>query len=78
MKRVSITLPDDLAAAVEAYLQDREVRPSLTSIIQAALRQYLVDRGYFRASGSLRITPARKGSTVSDVSTRHDRYLAAK
>jgi len=78
MKRATITLSDDLEEAVERYGAAHDVRPPLTAVVQAALRQYLSDRGYLRASGPLRITPARKGSGRRGVSQAHDRYLAAK
>ncbi len=75
MKRVTISIPDDLEAALQRYAESQEVRPALTVIIQAALREYLSDRD-IRPSRSLRITPARKGSGKRDVSVAHDRYLA--
>jgi hypothetical protein len=78
VKRATITLSDDLEEAVERYVEAHDARPPLTAVVQAALRQYLTDRGYLRSSGSLRITPARKGSGRRDVSKAHDRYLAAK
>ncbi|HEV3110396.1 MAG TPA: hypothetical protein VGY99_07865 [Candidatus Binataceae bacterium] len=78
MKRATVTIPDDLEEAVERYAQSQDARPALTAIIQAALRQYLADRGYLRPSRPLRITPARKGSGRRDVSHAHDRYLAEK
>jgi hypothetical protein len=42
----------------------------------SALRQYLSERGYLRAAGRFRITPARRGSGRHDVSQAHDRHLA--
>jgi hypothetical protein len=78
MKRATITLSDDIEEAVERYVAAHEARPPLTAVVQAALRQYLTDRGYLRSSGALRITPARKGSGLRDVSRMHDRYLAEK
>lgn len=44
MRRATITLPDDLEAEVEEYLADQEAPPSLTSLIQAALRRFLGER----------------------------------
>jgi hypothetical protein len=44
--------------------------------VQAALRQYLSERGFLRVRRSLAITPAAKGSGRRDVSQEHDRYLA--
>jgi hypothetical protein len=78
VKRATITLSDDLEEAVERYVEAHDARPALTAVIQAALRQYLTDRGYLRSSGPLRITPARKGSGRRDVSKAHDRYLAGR
>ncbi len=76
MKRATVTIPDDLAKAVESYVRAQEARPPLTAVVQAALRQYLTERGYLRAAGPLRITPLRRGSGLRDVSQAHDRYLA--
>ena len=76
MKRATMTLPDDLAEAVENYREAQEAPPSLTTVVQAALRQYLGERGFLRVRRNLQITPARKGSGRHDVSQQHDRYLA--
>lgn len=78
MKRATITIPDDLAAAVDRYVQAQEAPPALTAVVQTALRAYLTERGYLRAPGPLRITPAPRGSGRRDVSQAHDRYLAAR
>jgi len=75
MKRATVTIPDDLAEAVESFARAQEARPPLTAVVQAALRQYLTDRGYLRARGPLRIKAARRGSGCRDVSQAHDRYL---
>jgi hypothetical protein len=70
-----MTLPDDLADAVETYLQAQETRPALTTVVQAALREYLRDRGFLREYRPLKITP-KGNSGRSDVSINHDAYLA--
>jgi hypothetical protein len=44
MKRATITLSDELEAELDAYLAGQEVIPSLTSIVQAALRSFLAER----------------------------------
>ncbi len=75
MKRATMTLPDDLAQAVDEYVQAQEAPPSLTSVMQTALREYLRERGYLRIYRPLKITPAKKGSGRSDVSQNHDLYL---
>jgi hypothetical protein len=75
MKRTRVTIPDDLEVALNEYVSRQEPRPALGEVIQAALRWYLLGRGYLRASKVLRITPARKGSGLTDVSRAHDRYM---
>ena len=48
MKRVSVTLDDDLEVALEGYISSQEAKPSLTAVVQAAIREFLVDRGCLR------------------------------
>jgi hypothetical protein len=76
MKRATMTLPDDLAKAVNEYVRAQEVPPALTTVVQAALREYLRERGFLRAYKPLKITPAEKGSGFTDGSLNHDRYFA--
>jgi hypothetical protein len=76
MKRATVTIPDDIAKAVDRYVRAQEAPPALTAVVQAALRQYLGDRGYLGEARPLRIRPASHGSGRHDVSRAHDRYLA--
>lgn len=39
MKRATVSIPDDLAKAVESYVGTQEALPSFTAVVQAALRQ---------------------------------------
>ena len=78
MKRASVTIPDDLAEAVDKYAQAQDAPPAFTTIVQSALRHYLADRGFLRERRPLVITPAKKGSGLRDVSQAHDRYLTQK
>ncbi len=71
-----MTLPDELAEAVERYVKAQEVPPALTTVVQAALREYLRERGFLRSYRALKITPAAKGSGAADVSLNHDRYFS--
>ncbi len=48
MKRATITVTDDLEPALEAFLRDQEIKPSLTRLLQIALREFLMSRGYLR------------------------------
>lgn len=41
-----MTIPDDLEKALESYRSDLEVSPALAAVMQAALREYLTERGY--------------------------------
>jgi hypothetical protein len=75
MKRATVTLPNDLAKAVDDYIRAQEAPPALTTVVQAALREYLRERGFMRTYRPLRISPAKKGSGRSDVSQNHDLYL---
>lgn len=68
-------MSDEVEEALEAYRRDQEVPPSLTALVEVALREYLSQRGYLASSRALRITPAENGSGRSDVSVEHDRYL---
>jgi len=75
MKRATVTLPDDLTEAVENYVQAQEAPPALTAVLQAALREYLRERGFLRGRRPFKITP-KGNSGRSDVSENHDAYLA--
>ena len=46
MKHATVTLPDDLGRAVEAYVGDLEVSPALTAVTQIASREFLAAMGY--------------------------------
>jgi hypothetical protein len=74
MKRATLTIPDDLAEALEQYVQAQEVPPALTTVVQVALREYLRERGFLRTHRPLRISP-KGNSGRSDVSQNHDLYL---
>jgi hypothetical protein len=81
MKRATITIPDDLEAQLESYMGAQDITPSLTGVVEVALRRFLKDQQlkslqYRPARRQLSITPAEKGSGQSDVSMNHDRYLA--
>jgi hypothetical protein len=78
MRRATVTIPDDLADAIESYTRDQEAPPTLTAVVQAALRQYLALRGYLRPTGPVRIRPARRGSGHRNISREHDRYFAER
>ncbi len=76
MRRVSITLSDELEVALEAWLACQSAAPSRTAVLQAALEEFLSLRGFAVSPRKLRTTPSIRGSGTSDVSVAHDRYLA--
>ena len=83
MKRVTITLPDDLNERLEAYLTAQPVPPSLTKVVQTALKQFLDEqmqaelakRGYKPTKNFPDFPIFEKGSGESDLSIHHDKYF---
>lgn len=76
MKRATVTLTDELETALDEYVRSQDVAPSLTAITQAALKEYLAHRGYFRSRKAFWLTPAEEGSGDPHASRDHDRVLA--
>jgi hypothetical protein len=63
MKRATVTIPNDLEKAVDSYVQAQEAPPPMTAaVVQAALREYLAERGFCRVPlsrcGSLQLVRA--------------------
>jgi hypothetical protein len=77
MKRATITLPDDLEQALERFVDERAVPVQLTAVVQAAVREYLGERGYLPSVSTLRIRPAKQGSGRDDISVSRDAYLSS-
>ena len=76
MKRVTVSVSDEIEESLDDYLRDQEVAPSLTAVLQAALKDYLADRGYLRGASAFKVTPASEGSGLSDISQSHDQYFS--
>ena len=83
MGQRTITLPPDLEAAIEDYFEEAQDNGDLSELVGIALWKYLSARRYEleiinpdRPHRFLKITPAEKGSGLSDVSVNHDKYLA--
>jgi hypothetical protein len=76
MRRATITIPDDLDQALEAFMKDQAVAATLTAVAQTALREFLVQRGYLPSGKRFWLTPAEHGSDESSVSLEHDRVFA--
>ena len=75
MNRATVTFPDDLAKAVDSYQQAQNAPPSLTNVVQAALREYLLQRGFLASQRPFKIAPVGR-SGRKDISQEHDAYLA--
>jgi hypothetical protein len=52
-----MTLPDDLAEAVDNYLWSQEVPPTLTAVVQTALRECRREQGFLQVGRPLKIRP---------------------
>ena len=50
VKRITITIDGDIESALNTYVSSLEIRPSLTAVVQAALRQFLISKGQLRPS----------------------------
>ena len=78
MRRATITIGDELAAQLDSWMHQQDAAPSLTAVVQSALKEFLTHRGFATPPRKLHITPSRKGSGSHDVSFAHDHYLAGK
>ncbi|MGH9174933.1 MAG: hypothetical protein ACRD1H_11275 [Vicinamibacterales bacterium] len=75
MRRATITFPDEIEQALDAYTASLDAPPTLTAITQAAVREYLAERGFLRSRRVLRIRPAEPGGDPR-ASIEHDRHVA--
>ena len=86
MKRVTVTLPDDLAEQLEVYMNAQTVAPSLTKVMQTALEKFLDEQELQRELAKRGYKPPSKwpvnfpvfeeGSGKTDISINHDKYFA--
>lgn len=53
VRRATVTIPEELEDALESYRRDLEFPPSFASVMQAALKEYLNQRGYSSDGGRL-------------------------
>jgi hypothetical protein len=71
MRRATVTIPDDLARQIDDLAASQPAPPSLTSIVQAALRRFLADPDATHHDGSLIDRVLSHRSTIRDVAARH-------
>lgn len=75
MKRATVTIPDELEGSLESYRSDLELSPSLAAVMQAALKEYLSQRGY---SSSENHSARSKPSMYEDAPSLRGEETAAK
>lgn len=82
MKRVTITLPDDLERDLSRYLSRHDTPPSITVVMQAAMREFLAtrelrERGYRPPRKPFDLAPLEERDDLgeADVSVAHDEYV---
>lgn len=81
MKRATITFSDALEQKLSAYMAQQRTPPSLNTVVQVALDEFLenqqwVGRDLRPATGPLNITVSEEGSRERDISVDHDKYFA--
>ncbi len=82
-KRFTVTVPADLEAELDLYLQGQNPEPTLTKVAESALRFFLhnqkwIERGFKPASKPFQITSVDSAETESNISINHDEYLTKK
>ena len=80
MKRASITFSETLESKLEAYLQSKATPPSLSTLVNVALEEYLdkqawLERGHVKTKGELTL-PVSTAEVEPDVSLNHDKYFS--
>jgi hypothetical protein len=85
MRRALVTIPDDVEAALERYLQRQDEPTDLDHVVADALRDYLARPHVHRRKppGSpppFWVTPVEEKDAQGepDVSINHDHYLTRK
>ena len=43
MRRVTVTIPDDLEVALDSYIAEQAAAPSVTAVVQASLKRFLAE-----------------------------------
>ena len=78
MATTTITIDDDVARALDDYRRQHGLPDDMAVVVQSYLERNLLGIGPIlsRAKEPLRVSPAPRGSGLSDVSINHDHYLA--
>ena len=54
MRRVTVTIPDDLETALDSYIAEQAAAPSVTAVVQASLKRFLSETSTPTLGGVLR------------------------
>jgi hypothetical protein len=79
MKRATITFPDELEAKLSAYMSEQKTPPSLNTVVQTALEEFLEAQKWSAVELRPPVNPHRElpvsdADTEPDVSLNHDQY----
>jgi metal-responsive CopG/Arc/MetJ family transcriptional regulator len=80
MKRATVTFPDALEQKLEAYLAQQRTPPSLSTVVQVALNEYLENQKWTGLEATPATAPLELPVSLTevehDLSANHDQYLA--
>jgi predicted nucleotidyltransferase len=71
MRRATITIPDDLAEKVDAYSERQPAGPSLTALVQAALRRFLAEPEGSSHQRPVVLRVLSNRAAIKDAAARH-------
>jgi len=71
MRRATITLPDRLDDEVERFRSSQPARPSLTSVVEAALENYLADGTAADDGAELLARVVRRRAEIRQIAGKH-------
>jgi predicted nucleotidyltransferase len=71
MRRATITLPDRLDDEVERFRAEQAARPSLTSVVEAALEAYLTDGSSATPGDALLARVVRSRPEIRRIAVEH-------
>jgi predicted nucleotidyltransferase len=71
MRRATVTIPDDLARQVDAFSSRQPASPSLTTLVQAALRRFLAEPDGSSSETPVIIRVLSRRAAIKDAAARH-------
>jgi predicted nucleotidyltransferase len=71
MRRATVTIPDDLAEKVDAYSERQPAGPSLTALVQAALRRFLAEPEGSSHQRPVVLRVLSNRAAIKDAAARH-------